>query len=194
VTCSQVSALIKEYTKGQNSATGQEERDLLFARLFGYTSIVQSGLLVDTKSLSSSASSNTEVSSLVSYQDVIEQLFALGNSKSWLRESAWWSIGLGVQSLEQSSVSWKEAALEWTISSILSKEWSPEKVALVLKLQTYHPDYPWDESLKPTFKTADLLATSSLSTLAQILRVRHDHDIRETAHSRVGFGNRRWIE
>lgn len=154
--------------------TGQEERDNFFARLFGLTAVIQSGLLVRDIPLRTSASSSTDASSLSTYEDVLTHLIALGEKKSWLRESAWWTIGLAVDALAASQVSWKEDATETTIKLLVTenKAWTPEKLALVLKLQNHHPALDWRRLLAPTFKHPDLLIAANLPTLAKILKVR----------------------
>lgn len=156
--------------------TGQEERDVLFARLFGLTAVIRSGLLLRDTPLPASASSATFASSLTSYKDVLLALLALGEKKSWLRESAWWSIGLAVDSLGASTVPWKDDAFEATISAIYleNKIWFSEKVALTVKLQSLRPDWDWHSLLSPTFKQSKLLNTANLTTLAKILKV-HAH-------------------
>ncbi|KAI0350071.1 hypothetical protein OH77DRAFT_1100919 [Trametes cingulata] len=169
VTCSQIVQLILESSKTQGSMTGQEERDVLFARLFGLTAVIQSGLLLRDSTL---PSSSTVASDLASYKEVLAQLLALGEKKSWLRESAWWSIGLAVDALIASEVSWKDEAVDATFAAIYSeaKAWTPEKVALTLKLQAAYPSRDWKKLLAPTFKNPDLLSTGNLSTLARILK------------------------
>ncbi|KAI0654742.1 DNA polymerase phi-domain-containing protein [Cubamyces menziesii] len=169
VTCSQIVKLIIESSKTQGSMTGQEERDMLFARLFGLTAVIQSGLLLRESTL---PSSSTAAADLDSYKEVLAQLLALGEKKSWLRESVWWSIGLAVDALTASDVSWKNEAVEATISAVYTevKAWTPEKVALTLKLQAAYPSRDWKKLLAPTFKNADLLSTGNLTTLARILK------------------------
>ncbi len=173
MTCSQIVALILDSAKTQGSSTGQEERDVLFARLFGLTSVIQSGLLVRDSPLSTSASSAPAASTLSSYQELISELVALGEKKSWIRESAWWTIGLAVDTLGASEVLWKDEGLESTIQSILveNKIWTPEKIALTLKLQKLCPSRDWSKILSPTFKHSHLLSTGNYSTIARILKV-----------------------
>ena len=174
MTAAQIVAMILDSSKTQGSMTGQEERDVLFARLFGLTAVIQSGLLVRDAPLRTSASSSTAASSLATYQDVLAQLIALGEKKSWLRESVWWTIGLAVDALARSQVSWKDEAVEATINSLFTehKLWTPEKIALALKLQNLYPSLDWRKLLSPTFKNPDLLSTANLPTLAKILKVR----------------------
>ena len=155
--------------------TGQEERDVLFARLFGLTAVIRSGLLVRTTPLSASASTAPAVSTLTSYQTLLENLIALGEKKSWLKESAWWTIGLAVDALKASEVNWKDEAFEATVKTIYTgenaKAWSPEKVALTLKLQKAWPEYAWKEIFAPTFKHTPLLHTGNYAALSRIMKV-----------------------
>ncbi|KAF8061577.1 DNA polymerase phi-domain-containing protein [Lyophyllum atratum] len=162
ITCSQIVTLIADGTKTQGSMTGQEERDVLFARLFGLTSVIQSGLLVRAGSLTASASSGADISTLSSYEETIKELLALGEKKSWLRESAWWTITLAVDALQDSEVPWKKDAVEATLQQLFveNQNWSPEKVALALKLQTLYPDRDWRKLFLPSFKNPDLLHAS----------------------------------
>ncbi|KAF9069832.1 DNA polymerase phi-domain-containing protein [Rhodocollybia butyracea] len=172
VTSSQVFALIMDATKSQGSMTGQEERDVLFARLFGMTAIIQSGLLVRTKPLPTSQSSATSASSLAGYEQILTELLVLGEKKTWLRESAWWTIGLAVDSLRAAEVTWKAEAVNATVQHLLveNKVWSPEKIALTLKLHNSFEGLNWRTLVSPTFKNPDLLSNTNLQTVALILK------------------------
>ncbi|KIJ68933.1 hypothetical protein HYDPIDRAFT_23808 [Hydnomerulius pinastri MD-312] len=174
VTCPQVTALIIDSTKKLGSMSGQEERDVLFARLFGLTAVVQSGLLVRQKPLPSSTSSNTPVSSLDSYTDILTYLLEIGEAKSWLRESAWWTIGLAIDTIQASSVSWKVDALKSTIEAVYSNEkesfWTPEKIAMALKLQPLSPNHDWAKTFGPVFKGHNLFTSNNLLPLGRILK------------------------
>ncbi|KAG6331293.1 hypothetical protein ID866_7798 [Astraeus odoratus] len=176
VTCAQVVSLISDSTKKQGSMTGQEERDVLFARLFGLTAVIRSGLLVRQTPLPSSGSSNTQVSSLQSYEEVLRRLLEIGEAKSWLRESAWWTIGLAIDAVADASpaVMWRMEALDATATHLFSKEtqslWTPEKVAAALKLLPLMPNYEWDGALAPVFKGHNLFSPVNLVPLGRILK------------------------
>ncbi|KAG9318874.1 DNA polymerase phi-domain-containing protein [Chiua virens] len=176
ITCAQIVALIVDATKRQGSMTGQEERDVLFARLFGITAVLRSGLLVRQTPLPSTASSSSSapVSSLETYTAVLTYLLDIGETKSWLRESAWWTIGLAVDVVDASSVAWKGEALDKTIEVVFSKEkdsfWTPDKVAITLKLQPMTPNHGWDKTLAPVFKGQNLFAPNNLLALGRILK------------------------
>jgi DNA polymerase phi len=153
--------------------TGQEERDVLFARLFGLTAVIQSGLLVRSRPLQSSASSATNASSLSSFQDALTQLIALGEKKSWIRESAWWTIAIAADALKDSDVFWRDGAVDAMLQIIFvdNKIWSPEKVALTLKLQSTYSNKDWSKFMAPSFKNPNLLNGGNLNSLSQILKV-----------------------
>ncbi|TRM61838.1 DNA polymerase phi-domain-containing protein [Schizophyllum amplum] len=188
VTCAQITALIMDSSKPQGSVSGQEERDLLFARLFGFTSVIQSGLLTRTKPLPSSASASV-VSSLESYQEVLLALFELGEKKAWLRESAWWTIGMALDALKTSEVAWQEEARDWTIGQVYAEreDWSPEKVAITLKLQRLYPTVSWKKHLSPVFKNPDLLNNTNLPVIARIIKdTRDEEDEDEVPKSQAG--------
>ncbi|KAI6005472.1 DNA polymerase phi-domain-containing protein [Pisolithus albus] len=167
VTCTQVVSLISDSTKKQGSMTGQEERDVLFARLFGLTAVIRSGLLVRQTHRPSSGSSNTQVSSIESYKEVLKKLIEIGEAKSWLRESAWWTVGLAIDAVQHSSVPWKAKALRTTCRGSF---WSPEKVAMTLKLQPLLPNHDWDSALAPVFKGSNILSAGNLAPLGRILK------------------------
>jgi len=170
VTCGQIMALILDASKTQGSMSGQEERDNLFARLFGITSVIQSGLITRNGTL---PTSSTSASSLDSYELVITTLVALGEKKSWLRESAWWALASAAEALANSDVEWREQGVEVTLDTIYAKGsgWAPEKLALTLRLQALFPERDWSPVLSPVFKTADVLATQNLKVVANILKV-----------------------
>lgn len=153
--------------------SGQEERDMLFARLFGFMSVIRSGLLVREAPLATSPSSNTASSSPEAFEQVIIELLALGEKKSWLREGAWFTVTLAVDALEEASVEWKEPGVEVLFKHIVLENptWSPEKISLVIKLQGFHPERDWQSLVSRTFKGANLLASSNLQTISRILKV-----------------------
>ncbi|KAI6032543.1 DNA polymerase phi-domain-containing protein [Pisolithus marmoratus] len=170
--------------------SGQEERDIHFARLFGLTAVIRSGLLVRQTPLPSSGSSNTQVSSVESYEEVLKKLIEIGEAKSWLRESAWWTVGLAIDAVQESSVPWKVKALDTTVDYLFSKEkesfWSPEKVAMTLKLQPLLPNHDWDSTLAPVFKGPNILSVGNLSSLGRVLK---ESALNEEEASNPGSGS-----
>ena len=160
-------------TKMQKAMSGQEERDNLFARLFGITAIIQSGLLVRTDPLTQSPSSAPDASTLLAFKEIMDELHSIGEKKSWLRESVAWTLVLVLDALQSSTTPWKEDGFQYFLETVYEKDplWSPEKVALTLKIQSAKPDIDWRKYTAPTFSNPELLSTSNLHALAQILKV-----------------------
>ncbi|VDB99939.1 unnamed protein product [Peniophora sp. CBMAI 1063] len=189
VTCSQILAFVLDASQIGSSLSGQEERDMLFARLFGITAIIRSGLLVRTQPLPSSGSSAPEASSLQGYKDVVSQLLELGEKKPWLRESAWWSLGLAVEALYKSDVHWKDDAVKFTVEKVFEedKAWSPEKIALGVKMQALWPKLDWRKLYAPGIKHGDVLHSANMATIAKVMK-EVDEDEEENAKG----GARQW--
>nr|ODO02406.1 DNA polymerase phi subunit [Cryptococcus depauperatus CBS 7855] len=159
VTVPQVFSLIMRSSQFSKNMQGTEERDMMFARLFGMVSLVQSKAL-----FLSTASKET-------FQNVVAQFFKLGSYKAWMRESAWWALIEAVQGLLQSEVSWKkEAVKEVTELAFEEKGWTQEKVALILILENSNDDLDWKSCFAPTFKHVPLLNGHNLITLGRILK------------------------
>ncbi|QRW14703.1 DNA polymerase phi subunit [Ceratobasidium sp. AG-Ba] len=183
---------ILEASVTSGSMKGQEVRDALFARLFGLTAVIQSGLLFRNTLLPSSVGSALPSSSLAAYQTTISELLDLGGKKSWLRESAWWAIILAVKSLYTSlpEVEWKKEAADWTVETVYhgtrAAEWTPDKLALTLCLQKLDPTRPWKELLAPTFRGGLLLSSANLPMMAKILKEVEDSDEPDVKHVQGG--------
>jgi DNA polymerase phi len=142
--------------------TGQEERDMLLARLFGITALAQSRLLM-----------RDELSSEADLARAIEILEGLAAKKSWLREGAAWATARIFEALHFSEVTWREKAAKHLIGKIVENErdWSQEKVALILLARKWFPDLKWKKLLAPTFKDSNILSSSNLQTLSRVTKV-----------------------
>lgn len=183
VTCEQVLALLKNASQTSGSMSGQEERDMLFARLFGLKSIAQSGLLTRTKPLRTSSNSS---SSLKSFEAFLDELTALGEKKTWLKESCWWTLISVASALHDASVSWKKEAEDVLFTHIYTKDkaWGPEKIGVTLKLQRLYPKQDWQNFVGSYFKSTDVLANANLSVVGRILKVYiHYHSLDFGTHS-----------
>ena len=165
----------------------QEERDLLFARLFGLASIVHSGLLIRTHPpLPQSASSPSTPKCC---NAVLKALRTLAHAKSWLSEAAYCMVGSALDLLAEArdeDVSWREEVVrvlleeEFGETSHLEERatkredvWSPEKIALGLRIQRLWPkrEHEWRWLWTPTFKHGNIFHQTNLVTLAKILKV-----------------------
>ncbi|KAH9180268.1 hypothetical protein EDB89DRAFT_1918230 [Lactarius sanguifluus] len=185
VSCAQILALVLDASRTTGNQTGQEERDLLFARLFGLASIVQSGLLIRTHpphSQSPSAPSTPE-----SCEAVLKALRTLAHAKSWLAEPAYWAVENALDLLaatRDADVPWREkvvhALLEEEFGETSPVEeraaksevvWTPEKIALALRAQRLWPEreHEWRWLWAPTFRRGNIFHQVNLVTLARIL-------------------------
>ncbi|KAL5529108.1 hypothetical protein ACEPAG_5082 [Sanghuangporus baumii] len=180
VTCEQILVLLKNASQTSGSMSGQEERDMLFARLFGLKCVVQSGLLFNQKPL---RLSSTGSSSLKGFEIFLTELLELGEKKSWLRESCWWTLLSAADALSKSSVPWKEKAYDLLFDRIYVKDktWSPEKVALTLNVQKAHRDADWEAVCSTYFKGSDLLLTSNLPLLGRLLKTSYPEGVEDDA-------------
>ncbi|KZT44208.1 hypothetical protein SISSUDRAFT_1057190 [Sistotremastrum suecicum HHB10207 ss-3] len=172
VSCSQILALVISSSQVVGSMKGQEERDMLFARLFGLTALIDSGLVVRDSPLPHSTSSTTYASSSNDFAKVLSELIALGDTRSWIRESCWWTISLAIDALIDSSVRWKAEASSKSVELIFVPHtpWTGEKIALALKMQLLFPNENWSSILSPTFKSTSILSAENLQVLARILK------------------------
>jgi len=102
---------------------------MMFARLFGLTSIIHSGSLFGP------------ASSVLDFVEVVTQLIKLGEVKAWLRESAWWGIVGAIQGLLDSGVAWEDDAVQEIVDLVFDQDqsWSQEKIAVALLLQDRKP-------------------------------------------------------
>lgn len=158
----------------QGSMQGHEIRDQYFARLFGIVSVIQSGLLFRNATLPTSGSNRTLAATLTDLQTIVAELIALGEKKSWLRESCWWALSLLLEALSASSVPWKQEAFTWLAKTIYTDNatWMSEKLAFTITFQRLVPELPWKKLLAPTFHDADMLSSRNVSAVARLLRVR----------------------
>ena len=186
VSCAQILALVLEVSRTSGNQTGQEERDSLFARLFGLASIVHSGLFIRTyPSLPHSTSPSTPESC----EAVLKALRTLAREKSWLAEAAYCAVGSALDLLAaacEEDVPWREKVVRVLLEEEFGKTspaeekeakrqvvWTPEKIALALRVQRLWPEheYEWRWLWIPTFKAGNIFHQANLVTLARILRV-----------------------
>jgi len=127
----QILSLLIRSSAHAKSMKGPEERDALFARLFGLSAIVDSGSLF-----------RLESSQEADFDMIVDELMTLGDVKAWLRESAWWILVQAVERLCLSSVGWKDRAVERLAERVFGKGgkgWSQEKVGLGVMVERYRP-------------------------------------------------------
>lgn len=137
---------------------------MLFARLFGLTAVVDSGILFRPSA------------TVDDFSNITDLLMELGQAKGWLRESAWWTLINAVRGLLSSTVEWRDEAIQEVLQKVQEEKlWTQEKLALVLLLQS-ETSLDLKDCLSPTFRHTPLLASGNLSTLAKILKETDSED------------------
>jgi DNA polymerase phi len=161
---------------------------LLFARLFGLTAIIHSGLLLRTHPpLPRSASAPSTPESCAA---VLGALRTLARAKSWLAEPTYWAIGRVMDRLAvaaEEDVPWRDEAVRNLFEEVFGEAssaaegvpksgnmWTPEKIAVALRAQRLWPgrEHEWRKLWAPSIKHGDVLHPANLTVLAKILRVR----------------------
>ncbi|KAF5358052.1 hypothetical protein D9756_001914 [Leucocoprinus leucothites] len=90
--------------------------------------------------------------------------------------------------LHTAEVSWKAEAIGATLQQALVdyKSWTPERIAVALKMQSLYPEKDWVKTFSPTFKNGDILASTNLQVLARILKESSLEDSEESIKSGGG--------
>ncbi|PWN37684.1 uncharacterized protein FA14DRAFT_130502 [Meira miltonrushii] len=154
--------LILAYSKPAQKIKGQEERDMLFARLFGLHALVRSEVLCDSS-----------VTNQEDFQRIIRILHNISSGKHWLRESG---TSVIVQAIEQLSKtnnppSWKSNALKWLVEIVCNDDRvTADSVALFMTLKQNSPESFASAQRLPRFANQELLSSANVPILARILR------------------------
>ncbi|EPQ32359.1 uncharacterized protein PFL1_00555 [Pseudozyma flocculosa PF-1] len=178
VTSQEILALILKYSTPQGSISGQEQRDLMFAKLFGVLALVQSGLLF------------RPTSSLAHFERSMDVLLALTGKKAWMGESCGWVLYQTIGHLRSDAApAWADDALSWLARTVgAATENTPEKVAILFRLEQTGRLGARDSVIVPPYKGTHLLSSANLPTLARILRDASASESNEAATgSRPGF-------
>ena len=126
--CDAVFSMLLTTSSTTRAIKGEEERDLMFARLFGLFAFVNSGILFQSTH-----------STLDHFRQTIQGLIGIYRAKTWIRESVGWAILTLLQGLieARATVPWTADALDVALESLYGagNEWTPEKIAWTIYLQ-----------------------------------------------------------
>lgn len=150
VDATQVSAAMK----------GKELRSVLFGRLFGFQALVNSGLLLE------------ETSSQEDIQKFVTLLVLLSGAKSWLRESAMFTLCQFLGTYLSSSL-YDESTLVGFLQSISNEElnFTTEGLAVYLVIpQPLRSTAAQQVTGVSLWKNGDPLSSGNLQTLAKVLK------------------------
>ncbi|GAC95632.1 hypothetical protein PHSY_003208 [Pseudozyma hubeiensis SY62] len=161
VTAKEILTLILKYSNPQVAASRQEQKDFMFAKLFGIMSLVQSDLLVQP------------TATLHDFKRSMRILIALSSDKPWMAESCAWVMVNAVAQIQRPDVKigWSQAAQSWMTEQISStKELSPEKLAVLLQLSHGAGAEFFADTALPTMRKEHPLSTANLASLARVLK------------------------
>ncbi|KAJ3193239.1 hypothetical protein HK101_005175 [Irineochytrium annulatum] len=153
--------MLEHYTQATKSMSGQEERDVLFGRVFGLRAIVLSGML---------ERDHTTVEDL---DRIVESLTGIASTKSYLREACF-----DLLNSVMASIASKGGALGKRIPGIVEKVLtdgltSPEELWFVIHLQSLNfkkPKIHWEQHLEDWERPSSVLHMCHKVELANILK------------------------
>lgn len=151
---------VMDASKVASSMKGKEVRSVLFGRLFGFQALVNSTLLLDKE-----ASSN-EI--LVTF---VKLLVQLSGEKSWLRESALFTL-CQLLTLYLASPFCDEKTTQAILQSITDEglTFTTEGLAISLTIPSAMRSSVASKIVGNTWKHADPMARGNLPTLAKVLK------------------------
>ncbi|ORX80479.1 hypothetical protein BCR32DRAFT_327691 [Anaeromyces robustus] len=154
ITISDVLALLEKATETSNGMKAQEEKEMLFGKLFGVASIIQSGIIEHP---------NTTEEEL---KKMFEYLLMCSNKKSYLKESSFKIIILLFSQIKKIN---NKNILNHIIEEILKDGVNtPEELAFTIKAQELYPKYDYSKVIN--WKHTNILHSSNSSKLCTILK------------------------
>ncbi|KAJ1031815.1 hypothetical protein NDA13_002201 [Ustilago tritici] len=161
VTAKEMLTLILKYSNPQVAASRQEQKDFMFAKLFGIMTLVQSDLLIQP------------TATVRDFKRSMQILIALSSDKPWMAESCTWVMVNAVAQLQrpQLNFEWTTEAQCWMADQIsFTKEPSPEKLAVMLQLSRGLGSDFFHNLALPWMRKEHPLSTANLPTLARVLK------------------------
>ncbi|KAK7565725.1 hypothetical protein BKA81DRAFT_386032 [Phyllosticta paracitricarpa] len=147
--------LVAELTKAEGKASGQEKRDHLLGRVFGYKALIQSSILVQPTAPKEC------------WANVLEELYTISQQKSWVREECAMIFYDAVKAIHAESGDEKlvHQIIDGLCTHGLAK--TPEGVAIWLTVQSTFPKLELPEG---TWHKQDPLCTKERQTLANVMK------------------------
>lgn len=159
INASDVLLLIIKHSAPSGKVSRSEQRNLLFARLFGIQALVRSGMLLERP-----------VTDLAEVEKVIDLLRNLSEKKAYLRESCGWTLVQLLDSLAASSnEQLKTDVSQLVFNDAVSGDLTPEKLALILKLQELAPKLKAEGKIAGLKKGGEILSAPNLPAIAKVL-------------------------
>ncbi|KAF2478113.1 uncharacterized protein BDR25DRAFT_207690 [Lindgomyces ingoldianus] len=147
--------LVEEKTKIEGNVPGQERRDHLIGRLFGYKAVIQSSILIEPEL------------SLECWNTVLDRIFGMARDIPWLREECGMILCEAVKSFRSKPA--PEQCIQELMQRLASFQLlnTPEGVAIWLTVQVAFPEVVLSEHV---WHKKDPLSKRERSRLAKILK------------------------
>lgn len=159
VTAREILVLVLKYSNPQVAASRQEQKDFMFAKLFGIMCLVQSELLVQ------------QTATIGEFKRCMRILITLSADKPWMAESCAWVMVNALAQIQQKDVAWAQEAHAWMSEQITAtNELSPEKLAVLLQLSHTAPADYFHNIALPSMRKEHPLSTANLPQLARVLK------------------------
>ncbi|KAJ2543485.1 DNA-directed DNA polymerase, partial [Coemansia sp. RSA 1933] len=148
--------LLWKSTEATNSMKGQEQRDMRFGRIFGVMAVVQSGIVTRAGTTP------------IEIRKMVMELTAVGDKKSYLRETAYVTLAAMVPML--GSFPFAEELITMFVSVALDKGTieTPDELYLALRLRHKYPWYHWAAAL-PQWQGKHMLSEKNVRKIVPIL-------------------------
>ncbi|KAL1914929.1 uncharacterized protein VTP21DRAFT_7845 [Calcarisporiella thermophila] len=147
--------MLYKYTAISGGMKGDEERDMLFGRIFGFMSIVEAGLL------------ERPSTSLEDAKCLVEGLLECAESKSYLSETCYHVIASAIPHFKKSS--YGEEITQFMTERVLKGVQTPDQLYVAMALKENYKDIDWNSCLQ-NWKHGDILHPSNLNSLARVLK------------------------
>ncbi|PVU88635.1 hypothetical protein BB559_004473 [Furculomyces boomerangus] len=156
ITVELILSIMSKVSEIKGAMSGQEQRDMLFGRLFTILCISESGTL----SRKSTTSNDVEV--------IIKELSEMPKKRSWISEAAYNTLCKVVKSVSSSLL--EESVIPSILENLFPDENidSPDKLKLILTMQKESPGYDWKKSLQK-WDDGNIFSVKNAKKLERIL-------------------------
>ena len=160
--------ILESQTSHEGHASGQDERDHYFGRVFGAEAIIKSGILFTTQDRTQ-------------WTRLLESICSVAQKKPWLRQECGWVL---YQFAASEPTSTKQPFVEEIIKVLNSRKLirTPEGVGIWLAART---SYPKVDLSKNDWKSKHPLARNNIDSLGEIMKNARSQDV-ENGHDAQG--------
>ncbi|KAJ3189227.1 hypothetical protein HDU85_002852 [Gaertneriomyces sp. JEL0708] len=137
-------------------AKGQEEKDILFGRIFGILAICQADML------------RRPHTTLDETKELVTALLKYSSSKSYVRETCFKVLITILENIQGHAL--ENEVIAYLVPAVLAKEVStPEDLWFAVVAQSKHPEFDWASAL-PSWKSGSIYNRNNLGKVVEILK------------------------